>query len=85
MRDDLQRAIGRRVRELRTAAGLSQERLAEHAGLHRNYIGSIERGERDVGVGSLARIAAALRTSLADFFAPFGRHNPRGIQKSTSR
>lgn len=66
-------AVGRRVRELRLAKGVSQEALAEEAGLHRNYIGSVERGERDIGVGATARIAGALGLSLADFFEPFDR------------
>ncbi|MEQ1761076.1 MAG: helix-turn-helix transcriptional regulator [Vicinamibacterales bacterium] len=73
MRNDLPRLIGTRVRELRQAAGISQEELAERADLHRNYISSVERGQRDVGVGALHRIATALGTSLAEFFKPFGR------------
>lgn len=64
-------AVGRRVRELRSGLAISQEELAERAGLHRNYVGSVERGERDVGVGAIARIAAALGVTLAEFFAPF--------------
>jgi transcriptional regulator with XRE-family HTH domain len=58
---DLQLAeLGRAVRAERNARYLSQEELAERAGLHRNYIGGIERGERNVGVMALFRIAAAL-------------------------
>ena len=53
------------------AAGLSQEALAERAGLHRNYVGSIERGEREVGITRLAHLVGALGLSLAEFFAPF--------------
>jgi len=64
-------AVGRRVRELRTALAISQEELADRARLHRNYIGSVERGERDVGIGAIERIALALNVSLAEFFAPF--------------
>ena len=71
MRDSLQRSIGRRVRELRLEAGVSQEALAERAELHRNYVGSIERGERDVGLSALTRLVGALGLSLAEFFAPF--------------
>ncbi len=71
MRADLPSVIGSRVRELRTALGISQEELAARANLHRNYIGSVERGERDIGVTSLASIVFALGTSLADFFSPF--------------
>jgi transcriptional regulator with XRE-family HTH domain len=70
---DLPKAVGRRVRELRTARGLSQEALAAEAGLHRNYVGSIERGEREVGISALAALASALGVSLHEFFASFGQ------------
>ena len=52
---------------------ISQEELAERAALHRNYVGSVERGERDIGVNAIGRLASALGVSLADFFAPFRR------------
>lgn len=67
------KAVGKRVRELRTGAGISQEELAARADLHRNYVGSIERGERDVGISATFQLATALGITLADFFAPFGR------------
>lgn len=70
-------AIGRRVRDLRARLGISQEELAARADLHRNYIGSVERGERDIGITSLAQIAAGLGVSLADFFRPFRRSSRR--------
>ena len=63
--------VGTRLRTLRAAKGLSQEALAERAGLHRNYVGSVERGERDIGLRSLASLASALSVSLAEFFSPF--------------
>jgi transcriptional regulator with XRE-family HTH domain len=53
-------SVGRRVRELRLAAGLSQEGLAAEAGLHRTYVGSLERGERNVSVVNLYALARAL-------------------------
>jgi transcriptional regulator with XRE-family HTH domain len=59
------------VRKLRRELGISQEELAARADLHRNYVGSVERGERDIGIGSLAQIVSALGSSLAEFFAPF--------------
>lgn len=71
MHDAVLTAIGKRIRELRTAAGLSQEALAERAGLHRNSIGNVERGERDIHITAVSQLAHALGVSLADFFAPF--------------
>lgn len=53
-------AFGAAVRRRRHAAGLSQERLAEEAGLHRTYVGSLERGERNVSLVNICRIGAAL-------------------------
>ena len=76
MPDSLPAAIGHRVRRLRREVGISQEELAARAALHRNYVGSVERGERDIGISALGRLAGALGVSLADFFAPF-RHRPR--------
>lgn len=52
--------MGSNVRALRTAKNLSQEGLADASGLHRTYIGSVERGERNVSIDSLERIAGAL-------------------------
>jgi XRE family transcriptional regulator, regulator of sulfur utilization len=67
---DLPKAVGRRVRELRTQLDVSQEELAARAGLHRNYVGSVERGERDIGITALGRLAGALGVSLDEFFKP---------------
>ena len=60
MTTDLKR-FGQRVRELRLAAGLSQEELAERTGLHRTYVGGIERGERNIGIRNLLHLAQTLR------------------------
>lgn len=73
MAADLRVAVGRRVRELRHQLGISQEELAARADLHRNYVGSIERGERDIGITAMGRLAIALEVSLAEFFSSF-RH-----------
>jgi DNA-binding XRE family transcriptional regulator len=56
--------FGQRVRDARLNAGLSQERLADLAGLHRTYIGSIERGERNLAVGNCYALADALNVSV---------------------
>jgi len=52
--------FGRRVRQLRIEQGLSQERLAELSSLHRNYVGGAERGERNVGLLNVVKLAHAL-------------------------
>ena len=58
--------FGRRIRELRTRRKLSQERLAFEAGLDRTYVGSLERGERNVALRNLAKLAKALSVSLSE-------------------
>ena len=58
--------LGNAIRRRRRELGLSQEELAERAGLHRNYIGGVERGERNVGFRNLARISSALEITMAD-------------------
>ena len=55
--------FGSRVRQLRLEMAVSQEGLAELAGLHRTYVGSVERGERNISLLNIARLARALRTS----------------------
>lgn len=73
-RQHLRRAIGERLRDIRVAAGItSQEKLAELAGVHRTYIGRLERGESGVTVESLATILASIGTSLREFFSTFDR------------
>lgn len=56
-------AIGRRLRELRTEHGLTQEALADAAGLHWTYIGQIERGERNLTLKNVLRLAHGLDIS----------------------
>lgn len=68
----LRRAIGDRLRQVRLEAGVSsQEALAHLAGVHRTYVGRLERGESGVTVDTLSAILASLTLSLAEFFRPF--------------
>jgi transcriptional regulator with XRE-family HTH domain len=52
--------IGSNIRHYRSSLGLSQEKLAEFAGLHRTYIGAVERGERNISAKNIAKIAEVL-------------------------
>jgi transcriptional regulator with XRE-family HTH domain len=56
----LQVIVGTKVREHRIRLGLSQEKLAEQLGFHRTYVGSIERGERNLTLSSVEQLAARL-------------------------
>lgn len=53
--------IGNNVREYRKKLGLSQEELADLSGVHRTYIGAVERGEKNISALSIAKIAKALK------------------------
>jgi transcriptional regulator with XRE-family HTH domain len=66
-------AFGRAVRDSRSSQGLSQEALAERAGLHRTYIGGIERGERNVSLVNIALLAEALEVDLPSLMAAVER------------
>jgi transcriptional regulator with XRE-family HTH domain len=58
--------VGHRVRELRTARGMTQAELARRCELHRTFIGSVERDDRNVSILNLRLIAPALRVPLTD-------------------
>lgn len=64
--------VGSIIRVRRKARGLSQEKLAEATGLHAKYIGAVERGETNLTLSNLGRIAAGLKYNVADLF-PRGR------------
>lgn len=62
------RALGRRIRQLRDEQGISQEKLAERADIHRTYLGGIEVGIRNPSLKNIAAIARALRVPIAALF-----------------
>ena len=61
-------SFGKRIRQVRLSKGFTQESLADIVGLHRTYIGNIERGEESVSVDNAKKIATALKISLSDLF-----------------
>lgn len=63
---DILEQFGQRVRELRTEQGWSQEQFAHQCGLDRTYIGGIERGERNLALRNIERIALALGIAIGD-------------------
>jgi transcriptional regulator with XRE-family HTH domain len=63
-----QKALGKRIRDLRQDRGWSQERLANEAGMHRTYMWGIERGVRNPSLRHLTCIAEALDCPIADLF-----------------
>lgn len=72
MDGELQRTVGRNIRRIRTAGDLSQEDLADRIGHHRTYLGSVERGERNLSLRSLERLAGSLGVDPVDLLAPGG-------------
>ena len=60
--------VGFRIRELRSSREMTQVQLAEACGLHRTFIGSVERGERNIAVLNLRRIAKTLRVPVTKLF-----------------
>ena len=65
-------ALGRTIREIRLSKGLSQEQLALNAGIDPSYVGRVERGDNNVAVLTLSRLAAALDISVAKLMQKAG-------------
>lgn len=63
MKADSLHTFGKNIQSLRLAKGLSQEKLAELAELHRTYVGAIERGERNIGLRNVVKLANALEVT----------------------
>ncbi len=68
MREDIRTYFGNRVRVERQRKNLSQEELAMRAGLHRTYIGMIERAEKNITLVNIEKIAAALEMEICELF-----------------
>jgi transcriptional regulator with XRE-family HTH domain len=67
--EPLLKALGRRIRELRTERGYSQEGFADKCGVHRTFMGTIERGESNLSFQNIVKVTAALDVTLSALFA----------------
>lgn len=81
VQDKLQKALGQRVRQLRLRKDYSQESFADHCGVHRTFMGTIERGETNLSLQNLARIAAGLEITLSKLFSGIEREAARLAEK----
>ena len=68
MSKPIRNKFGKQVRNLRRERGWSQEDLADNSGVHRTYIGAIERGEQNVSIDNIIKLAKALGVSLEQLF-----------------
>ena len=69
---DFKKALGAAIRQEREGRGLSQEVFAHQCGVHRTYIGSVERGERNVSLENIIRIAEALGMTASELMKKAG-------------
>ena len=67
--ESIQKQFGKKVRELRTQNGYSQEAFAFECGLHRTYIGCIERGEKNITITNIEKIAKTLKVEISQLFS----------------
>lgn len=63
--------LGLEIRRIRLEKGFSQEKLAELTGLHRTYIGGVERGERNISIENIKKIAESLEVKISEIFQAF--------------
>jgi len=65
---EVQKRLGKRVAELRRKKGFSQEAFAHECGFHRSYMGAVERGEKNITIVMIEKIAKAFNITLAELF-----------------
>jgi transcriptional regulator with XRE-family HTH domain len=82
--EDLRQLFGRNIRRLRVKLGLSQEELAFACGLDRTYIGSVERGERNISLINIGKLAEALRITPSDLL-DFQSLDAEGVNDDVGR
>ena len=72
---DARRNLGSNLRRFRIARHLSQESLADLASLHRTYLGSVERSERNISIDNIEKLAIALGITIAELMTPHRKGN----------
>jgi len=65
---EVHKRLGKRIAGLRRKKGYSQEAFAHECGFHRSYMGAVERGEKNITLAMLNRVAKALKISLSELF-----------------
>jgi transcriptional regulator with XRE-family HTH domain len=65
---DIRQSFGQRIKELRLRCGWTQEELTERSGLHPNYVGQVERGEKNISLENIAKLAHGLHVELSLLF-----------------
>lgn len=78
---ELRQLIGTRIRAMRNAKGLTQQKLADIAGLDYRYIGALERGERNFSIDTLEKVLIALNVSISELTYSRNTSNTIGINK----
>lgn len=68
MSQTMRKKFGKRIRELRLEKGWSQEQFADEVGVHRTYIGAVERGEQNIALDNIERVAKRLGISIEELF-----------------
>jgi transcriptional regulator with XRE-family HTH domain len=80
---DPRRTFGSALRRIRQQRGYSQEELAARSGLHRTYVGAVERGERNISLLNIWKLAAALECTPADLLGSTAADSPEETDGST--
>jgi transcriptional regulator with XRE-family HTH domain len=81
----LQEILGSRIRELRLKKGFSQESFADHCGLHRTYMGGIERGERNLTMQTVMTVARGLGLTMSELFSGIEKQAESAKQSPKSK
>lgn len=79
------KALGQRIRELRSKQGYSQESFADHCGVHQTFMGTIERGESNLSFSNLVKVAEGLGITLAQLLSGLEKKAAQSAKERSSR